>query len=576
MGLAQAGFTFPYFQLYTLDQNNGVVLYPNQYQQGNLGGSVSLMAQVAASSSSSYTYSWNTSSLTTYGAVTGASTANLQFTWAYTNLTGQTEVEPLTLTVTNGSSQQESQTFYFALPTSNAVTLPNSASWPTTISPDTVEPGAPSIASQNVSVNADSGALDTEIDLPSYNPNVPALSLTYNSLTAMSNPAPIILVHHTLATGSTVPTAVNAALTFNGTTGTTWYYKTSGMIAGDVQQIALQSTATGLTTGRYSYSVQIVDERSTNTTSTYSGSATVLNQLTSAFGDGWTLQGLEQVIPATGGVILTLGDNGETLWFSGSPGVGGNYTSPAGDFSTLTKTSTGYTRTLSDGTQITFASGYENATIDLNGLHTTYSYNGSNQLTGIEDPYGKVTTLTYSSGYLSTIQDPSGRLTTFSFSGAKLQSVEQADGSFVTYTYDGSGRITQVKDQRTNVTSVVYDSAGRVGTITLPEGTSQLISSYQEQGWTNSGTSGSPAPATLLAASNTTYTDPNGNSFEMSPDWYGLGQLNQSIDPYGDVVTNDLNANGEPNVTVDALNRITQYDYNSEGMPVTITYPDLT
>ncbi len=188
LGLAQAGFTFPYFQLYTLDQNNGVVLYPNQYQQGNLGGSVSLMAQVAASSSSSYTYSWNTSSLTTYGAVTGASTANLQFTWAYTNLTGQTEVEPLTLTVTNGSSQQESQTFYFALPTSNAVTLPNSASWPTTISPDTVEPGAPSIASQNVSVNADSGALDTEIDLPSYNPNVPALSLTYNSLTAMSNP----------------------------------------------------------------------------------------------------------------------------------------------------------------------------------------------------------------------------------------------------------------------------------------------------------------------------------------------------------------------------------------------------
>ena len=67
-------------------------------------------------------------------------------------------------------------------------------------------------------------------------------------------------------------------------------------------------------------------------------------------------------------MILSLGDDGESLWFSGSPGVGGNYTTPAGDFSTLTLTSTGYTRTLADGTQITFNStGYETATIDLNG-----------------------------------------------------------------------------------------------------------------------------------------------------------------------------------------------------------------
>ncbi len=512
-----AGLSFPYFSLYTIDQYNGVVLYPNQYQQAMQGGAVSLVAQVAAGSSSSYTYSWTTSG-SAFTSVSGTTTPNLQFDWSGALLSA--EVDSVTLTVTNASSQQESQTYYFAVPASNLVTLAGSASWPVTISPDTVEPGAPSIASQNVSVDSTSGALDTAINLPGYNPNVAALSLTYNSNAAMANPAPIILVHHTLATGSSVPTAVNAKLTFNGTAGTTWYYNTSGFIPGDIQQIALQSTATGLTTGRYSYSVQVVDERSTNTTSTYSGTATVLNQSASAFGDGWTLQGLEQVIPATGGVILTLGDNGETLWFSGSPGVGSNYTTPAGDFLTLTKTSTGYTRTLADGTQITYnSSGYENATIDLNGLHTTYSYNGANLLTSVEDPYGKLTTLTYSSGELSAIQDPAGRLTTFTFSGSKLQSLEQADGSFVTYTYDGTGRMTSVEDQRTNVTTVVYDSAGRVGTITLPEGASQLFSPYQEQGWTNSGTSGSPAPATLLAASNTTYTDPNGNASQTSPDW---------------------------------------------------------
>ena len=111
----------------------------------------------------------------------------------------------------------------------------------------------------------------------------------------------------------------------------------------------------------------------------------------------------------------------------------------------------GYTRTLPDGTQITFASsGYETATIDLNNNHTTYSYNGSNQLTSIEDPYGNHTTFTYSSGYLSTIQDPAGRLTTFTLSGSNLESVEQADGSLVTYTYDRLGRLTGCQDQRSN------------------------------------------------------------------------------------------------------------------------------
>ncbi len=52
MGLSRAGFTFPYFQLYTIDQYDGVVLYPNQYQQANLGNNVSLVAQVAGSSTS--------------------------------------------------------------------------------------------------------------------------------------------------------------------------------------------------------------------------------------------------------------------------------------------------------------------------------------------------------------------------------------------------------------------------------------------------------------------------------------------------------------------------------------------
>ncbi len=44
-----APMSFPYFQLYTLDDYSGVVLYPGQYQQATRGNSVSFIAQVSGS-----------------------------------------------------------------------------------------------------------------------------------------------------------------------------------------------------------------------------------------------------------------------------------------------------------------------------------------------------------------------------------------------------------------------------------------------------------------------------------------------------------------------------------------------
>src|SRR5207237_9324305 len=100
------------------------------------------------------------------------------------------------------------------------------------------------IRSQGVAVDADSGALDSVIPLPSYNPNVPAIALTYNSLTADARP--IIVVHHTLDDTQSVPTKVDATLTFNSVAGTKWVYDTSSFIPGDIHQIGWQADATGL------------------------------------------------------------------------------------------------------------------------------------------------------------------------------------------------------------------------------------------------------------------------------------------------------------------------------------------
>ena len=118
-----------------------------------------------------------------------------------------------------------------------------------------------------------------------------------------------------------------------GPPGSTYYYNTSALQPGDIMQIGLQANATTLDTGSYPYTMTIAEIRDgTPTTFTYTGKATVENAAEdptfSALGAGWTVGGLEKIIPATGGVILDEG-SGSVAWFSGSfGGGGGTYTSP--------------------------------------------------------------------------------------------------------------------------------------------------------------------------------------------------------------------------------------------------------
>ena len=80
----------------------------------------------------------------------------------------------------------------------------------------------------------------------------------------------------------------------------------------------------------------------------------------------------------------------------------------------------------------------------------------------------------------------------------------------------------------TKITTITYDSAERVGTVTRADSTTEEFSPAQVQGWTNSGTSGSPAPSVLLAEVGSTYTDPlRQRRPRYSPDWRGMGLTDQ-------------------------------------------------
>ena len=571
--------SFTNFKLYTLDYNYGTILFPGFVHSATLGAAVDLRAQVAGDAADSYTYSWDTSDINSLvDNLSATNTYKLTFKWKTNHPVASTNT--VTLTVTNGSSETEVQTYSFRVPAGSVGSGGGSgATWPEAIGGDLLLSDTPAFMSHYGLVDSSSGAFGTTITLPAYSPNYAGLVFSYDSLAADARP--IVIERHTLDAGQSVPTKTSASLTFNGTAGTTYYYDTSVFTPGDIQQIPLQADATALSTGRYDYTVTVADYRSTTTTTTVTGKYNLINEGSSAFGAGWTLEGLARIYEVTGGAILSLGSGARSLWFSG--GSGGSYTTPKGDFSTLSKTGSGgsatFTRTLKDGTKQRFnSSGYMTAFEDRNGLRVTYTYDGSNKITSITDAYSKITTIAYDgSGKLQTVTDTAGRVATFTVSSGKLTGVTLPDGSTWGYGYDASKRLTQITDSRSKLVTVSYNAAGRVDQITRPDGTTQTFEPYQMRGFDTSGTSGSPAPALLFAEARGTHTDPNGNASDVRIDWNGFGHANQTTDPVGNVWTGYMNSdsNGLATTTIDRLNRIGSYAYDSKGNPTTIKLPDL-
>src|SRR5690348_25472 len=116
--------------------------------------------------------------------------------------------------------------------------------------------------------------------------------MDYNSTTA--NARPIFLTEYQLPLGQSVPSTISAQLTFNNSALATVTYNTSSLNPGDYMQIALQANATSLSTGRYPWSITVTNN---GTPTTYSGNVNIVNQASSPFGAGWSLDNVEQLVP---------------------------------------------------------------------------------------------------------------------------------------------------------------------------------------------------------------------------------------------------------------------------------------
>jgi hypothetical protein len=375
--------------LYVVDANNNLYLANNSTVHDFSTWYVDLFAQVSGATvktdGTGYTWTYSSAPDLKTSTVSGQGTYHFHFQWdSFTDSSPHSDTIALQTTNTDGTHQNA--TLYFeVVPTNNPAWVANS-SRPTTIPtlpllvpPDAVEPGQETVTDAAYSLGEETGEVMTSFTLPSYHPAVAPLQLEYSSLAA--NPRPIFTEYYQLSQPVQSNSTVTATLKFNNEQITTTY-DTHTLNQGDILDIALQGDATGLTsTSRLTYEIDVTESSTAQPPVT--GSVDIISPSGNPFGAGWSLAGLEQVFPVSGGVILGMG-NGQSLWFANGS-MTGTFVTPPGDFSTLTQDTSSpnaYHRTLKDGTQINFSSaGYQTSLDDVISDQTfTYTYNGSNQL----------------------------------------------------------------------------------------------------------------------------------------------------------------------------------------------------
>ena len=252
---------------------------------------------------------------------------------------------------------------------------------------------------------------------------------------------------------------------------------------------------------------------------------------------------------------------------------------------------------------------------DRAGVETTFTYDGSGNITGkttgdavsayaydkagrlveYTDPLGNTTRSEYDkAGNLTKLTDPEGHTTAFAYdAGNRLIGKTDAGGNAIIYTYNGNclseiringhttdsfthnalGQTLSHTDGEGNTTTYTYDAMGRNTAVTDPEGNT-TATSYEKNGLIKSVTDaeGGTTAYTYDKADNiTSITDPLGNRFEFAYDAGGNRIL--KTDPEGNTTGYTYDEMDRLVKTTDALGGTYLYAYDAHDNPISATDP---
>nr|WP_321283834.1 RHS repeat-associated core domain-containing protein [uncultured Vibrio sp.] len=195
---------------------------------------------------------------------------------------------------------------------------------------------------------------------------------------------------------------------------------------------------------------------------------------------------------------------------------------------------------------------------DANGQMTLLTYNSQGRLLERQSG-GRVTQYRYNdTGTLIAVILPGNRTLSYTYNAAgKVAKVTDQVGNAVSYGYDSEGRVLrrEVLDPEGNLTTALsaeYDEAGRILTLTHPDG------SNEQRGYD-------------LAGNLTEWTNGLGQMTAYGYD--ALNRLSTAAEPASNV-SYSYDLQGNLRSVTDAKGRITQYTYDDFGNRVTETSPD--
>jgi len=314
----------------------------------------------------------------------------------------------------------------------------------------------------------------------------------------------------------------------------------------------------------------------------------IVRETTSPYGAGWTIAGLQKITTQSDGVVLTSG-GGAIAFFAGCPNPGNPCTSPAGDFSTLTRRAdgTGWDRRWPNGSTAAFnAVGQLASAADRFGNTTTFGYNGGGALASITDAIGQVTTLAYDgNGKLDYISYPSGRTTQVTVNAAgDLTEIDDPDGvPALQVVYDTNHLPLYTVDRLGGRRDFTRDFTGKLAQVQLPTVTAnglqvrptvnlRAIENQVLLDGSGSGTSTSPAPRRIADLLRAKITAPNGDSTVFAFDRFGQATRVEFKSPEGQWRINlaTYNDQGQLKSISTAENRTTTYNWTGPDL-ITIT-----
>jgi RHS repeat-associated protein len=345
---------------------------------------------------------------------------------------------------------------------------------------------------------------------------------------------------------------------------------------------ALQVNMRGAASGVYNYTldrgIQTYDPNAPQFDSLLTqdqGTFTNINRIGSRFGNGWTLEELQEIVVNPNNSVLLIEGDGTSLIYT--PNGSGGYTSQTSDYSTLVKLSNGtFQRTLKNGTVYSFNSSNQLASLrESNGDITQYLYNGLGRLTSRVDPAGLSTTFGHNTnGKVITITDPANRITNLTYDAAgNLTSITDPDGAKRTWEYDSQFKMTAEVDQRGNREESIYDDVGgRVRAARRKGSTIVRITPVQVQALSAANlTNNFTTAPTALALSDADAAEPlavytidgqiNRWQTRLNQGGYGVN-FSDAVGFSGSVV---MCSCGEVRSTTSASNNITNYTYDSRG-----------